>query len=113
MSYKHVGGLFSAGGVRGVRRWIVRMVPTFTLIIQRCNILNITFKMELSVNIFNRFLNENATTDQLVTFFRKTQTSLLDLSFQTVGRQPASSVFGVSSKYQSDDSSRIIQSSDS
>ena len=48
-SYKHVGGLFSAGGVRGVHRWIVWMAPTFTLIIRHCNLLNITFKMELSV----------------------------------------------------------------
>ena len=49
MSYKHFGGLFSAGGVRGVRRWIVRMAPTFTLIFRHCNVLNITFKMGLSV----------------------------------------------------------------
>ena len=59
-----------------------------------CNILNSTFKMESSVRRLQSILDGNETTDQLVTYFRKTLTSHLDL-FQTVPRQPASSVLGV------------------
>ena len=52
------------------------------------NVLNITFKMELFL------MDESATSDQLVAYFRKTLTSHLDL-FQTVRRQPPRAVFGV------------------
>ena len=75
MSYKHVGAVdFSLAGYMG---------SPFDR-----NVLNIAFKMELSL------MDESATTDQLVTYFRKTLTSHLDL-FQTVRRQPPTTVFGV------------------
>ncbi len=65
MSYKHVGGSFSADGVRGVRRSIARMAPTFSLACCHCNVLNVTFKMELSAkrlqSIFGRKRNNRST----------------------------------------------------